>query len=82
VHSNRVVHGDIKGGNVLVADDGTARVCDFGVSVMLEEHSTSTQQSSIKGTCRWMAPELFDDDDARHTFQSDLWAFGCLILEV
>ncbi|KZV89786.1 kinase-like protein [Exidia glandulosa HHB12029] len=82
VHGRNIVHADIKGGNILVADDGTALVCDFGISVMLEEQSTSTQRTSMKGTCRWMAPELFSDDAARHTLLSDLWALGCLIIEV
>ncbi|KZV78773.1 kinase-like protein, partial [Exidia glandulosa HHB12029] len=73
-------HGDIKGGNVLVSDDGVARLCDFGLSRLLE-NSQSTRQTGAKGTLRWMAPELVLEDDARHTYSSDIWACGCLCIE-
>lgn len=99
VHNKHIVHADIKGvrlschglsvqtnisqGNVLVADDGVARLCDFGFSAILVEHSQYfTEQTSMKGTCRWMAPELFEDDDPKPTIASDIWACGCLFIEV
>ncbi|KZV81568.1 kinase-like protein, partial [Exidia glandulosa HHB12029] len=78
-----IVHGDLKGANILVADDGTARLCDFGFAKVLAEVSSSlTSQSTLKGTLRWMAPELIDEEDARHTVWSDIWAFGCVLYEV
>ncbi|KZV99929.1 WD40 repeat-like protein [Exidia glandulosa HHB12029] len=100
LHSKLIVHGDIKGGNVLVSDDGVARLSDFGLSAVLyRQHSAErldvqtegvkvslaaiiTQHSYIKGTCRWMAPELFVEDRPRQTVASDIWACGCLFIEV
>lgn len=68
---------------MLVSDEGVARICDFGFARMLAEHSTSySEHTSMKGTVRWMAPELLSEDDARHTTHSDVWAFGCLCIEV
>lgn len=50
---------------------------------MLAEHTAAmTSYTSMKGTCRWMARELLREDEARHTVHSDMWAFGCVIIEV
>ncbi|KZV88419.1 kinase-like protein [Exidia glandulosa HHB12029] len=78
-----IVHGDLKGANILVSDDGIACLCDFGFAKVLAEVSASlTSQSTLKGTLRWMAPELFAEEDARHTIWSDIWAFGCVLHEI
>ncbi|KZV86650.1 kinase-like protein, partial [Exidia glandulosa HHB12029] len=83
VHDHSVVHGDIKGGNVLISDGGAARLSDFGLSNLLVRYSQSfTQDSVVKGTSRWMAPELFIEEEPRLTYASDMWAFGCLLIEV
>lgn len=72
--------------NVLIDDRGAPRLSDFGLSVILAEHSQSfRQQSTTKtGTPRWMSPELFDDDQekSKRTCKSDMWAFACLVVEV
>ncbi|KZV93248.1 kinase-like protein [Exidia glandulosa HHB12029] len=83
LHGKKIVHGDIKGANVLISDEGNARLSDFGLSVLLAESSQSlTRTSNVHGTYRWMAPELVLEEGARHSYASDVWAFGCLIIEV
>ncbi|KZV95658.1 WD40 repeat-like protein [Exidia glandulosa HHB12029] len=83
LHRNEIVHRDIKGANVLVSNDGTARLSDFGFSVILADHSLSlTQSTTAHGTFRWMAPELHLDDDIHYSYASDIWAFGCLVIEI
>ncbi|KZV89845.1 kinase-like protein, partial [Exidia glandulosa HHB12029] len=78
-----IVHGDIKGANILVSDQGVARLSDFGFASVLAELSISmTTHTSVKGTLRWMAPELFTSENTSHTTQTDMWAFGCVMLEV
>ncbi|KZV84935.1 kinase-like protein, partial [Exidia glandulosa HHB12029] len=79
VHGIAVVHGDIKGANILVSDDGHACLSDFGVSAVLSEHPSHT--ASGTGTYRWMAPDLFGEHSVL-TRQTDIWAVGCVILEV
>ena len=70
--------------NVVIDECGEARLCDFGLSSMIAEQSAEliSVTSSVKGTCRFMAPELFASDDARPTTRSDIWAYGCVVLEV
>ncbi|EJD36726.1 kinase-like protein, partial [Auricularia subglabra TFB-10046 SS5] len=72
--------------NILISDDGMALLSDFGlaaVQVEVAEISFLTMSgSSAKGTCRWMSHELNLGDDAQLTKASDIWAFGCVLVEV
>lgn len=72
--------------NILISDSHEAQIADFGFSSIQtddEPVSILAHSSSVKGTWRWMAPELLaDDDDARHTKESDVWAYGCVLIEV
>ena len=56
IHSQKIVHCDIKGGNVLVANDGTPRICDFEMSKDLDAALSSTM---VGGTRGFMAPKSF-----------------------
>lgn len=85
-----IVHGDIKCTNVLISDQGEALLSDFGLCTSAEKtESTSATATSIHRmyTPRFAAPEvLFGPDcpSARHpgkTYESDVYAFGMLILE-
>ncbi|KAG8888446.1 hypothetical protein FRB98_007658 [Tulasnella sp. 332] len=54
-----VVHGDLKGGNVLVDSSGDASLCDFGLAKLLRDCPSSFTTSNIgMGTLRWCAPGL------------------------
>lgn len=80
-----IVHGDIKGGNILIDDDGQACVTDFGISTIAE--TTGLTSRTIAGTLRYMAPELIYDvpGHGRSRFvtrESDVWAFGMTMFEV
>ncbi|KAJ7585666.1 kinase-like domain-containing protein, partial [Mycena floridula] len=65
LHSQNIVHRDIKGKNALITDDGTAVVTDFGLSTILE-HTTGYTATSLAyaGAPRWFAPELFKNQAA------------------
>jgi serine/threonine protein kinase len=78
-HRLNIIHRDLKPANVLIADDGTPRLTDFGIAFMRgKERVTETQ--SIVGTLDYLSPEAFQasEVDAR----SDLWAFGVLLFEL
>ncbi|KDQ08507.1 hypothetical protein BOTBODRAFT_118625, partial [Botryobasidium botryosum FD-172 SS1] len=80
-----VAHGDIKAANVLVQDDGEACLGDFGLSRFIQRVSTGSTTTVFSGTPRWMAPELLfseNDDVAPVTKEGDVYALGCLALEL
>ncbi|KAG8951444.1 hypothetical protein FRC03_012542 [Tulasnella sp. 419] len=77
-----IVHGDLRGCNVMVDDDGSARISDFGLSRISQNcPSGYTTSSAIQGSTRWMAPELLNDG-RRPTEATDIYAFGLLVMEI
>ncbi|KAG8891423.1 hypothetical protein FRB99_003601, partial [Tulasnella sp. 403] len=66
--------------NVLVSANTSAMLCDFGLSKSAEG-MTATSNMNNGGTARYWSPELFQEGN-RPTLESDVWAWGCLLLEV
>ncbi|MEU8125244.1 serine/threonine-protein kinase [Spirillospora sp. NPDC049024] len=80
-HAIPVVHRDLKPDNVLVTDDGTVKVLDFGIAAILRRDITKiTVTGSPMGTSRYMSPEQVNA--AQVTPQSDLYALGCVLHEL
>ncbi|KAG8893610.1 hypothetical protein FRB99_001848, partial [Tulasnella sp. 403] len=77
-----ICHGDIKSLNILIHGSGHAMLCDFGLAKATDASAVSTKSSSMNdgGTIRYWSPELFEDD-SHPTLESDVWAWGCLLLE-
>ncbi|KAF8437922.1 kinase-like domain-containing protein [Boletus edulis BED1] len=75
-----VVHGDLKGVNVLVDDSGKACITDFGLSNICSSGTAGTNTSKISGTLRYLAPEALRGQPL--SFETDVYAFGMLIYEV
>lgn len=82
-----VLHGDLKGANVLVDKRGIAMLTDFGLSSIFEDIVGSAHLSGSEGcSVRWMAPELVcimgDYSGVHSTPASDVYSFGSTMLEV
>ncbi|KAF8964650.1 ras guanine nucleotide exchange factor domain-containing protein [Flammula alnicola] len=80
LHNRGIVHGDLRGANVLISQDGTARLSDFGLSKFLEDcRKGMTTSHSLNP--RWFAPELLQQTGPLST-HSDVWSFGMICLEI
>ncbi|KIO23072.1 hypothetical protein M407DRAFT_78537, partial [Tulasnella calospora MUT 4182] len=80
-----ICHGDLKPTNILINDSIHAVLCDFGLASFVQESGMSsglTTSQSIKGSIRYMSPELHLEEDVKHTLASDVWAWGCTVFEV
>ncbi|KAJ6514527.1 kinase-like domain-containing protein [Mycena vulgaris] len=85
LHGKHVVHGDLKGMNILVTPSRRACLADFGLSsiadAMTLRFTHSTSASARGGTARYQAPELISTDNPNH-FESDVYAFACVCYEI
>jgi len=85
--SPTVIHGDLKGANILVTPTGRACLADFGLSVVTDSQMLSSTTRAT-GTLRWLAPELMaagedgQDSHARNTTASDVFSFACVCYEI
>lgn len=67
--------------NVLVNDHRKAQLCDFGLATAVQEARTGvTTSHGFTGSIRWCSPEVMND--MKKTVESDMWSWGCLVLEV
>jgi serine/threonine-protein kinase len=77
-HKNRVVHRDIKPGNIMVNSEGVVKVVDFGIARLVDFSRTHTNM--MIGTPAYMAPELFRKKKADE--RTDIWAVGITFYEL
>lgn len=78
-HENNIIHRDIKPQNVLVKDDGTVKITDFGIALA---HDTVqlTQSDAVLGSAHYLAPETTRGEPA--TNQVDIYALGIVFYEL
>lgn len=74
-HARRVVHRDIKPGNMLLTADGVLKVADFGLARSLGDASDLTTPGTVVGTPQYLAPELCTGGEPGPA--TDLYALGC-----
>lgn len=71
---------------MLITDDGSAVLSDFGLSQVIEDlldrPAGYTPSNSGYAPLRWQAPELQDDESCQPMLETDVWSFGCTAYEV
>uniref|UniRef100_A0A674NEY8 Mitogen-activated protein kinase kinase kinase 3 n=1 Tax=Takifugu rubripes TaxID=31033 RepID=A0A674NEY8_TAKRU len=81
LHSNMIVHRDIKGANILRDSVGNVKLGDFGASKRLQTICMSgTGIRSVTGTPYWMSPEVISGEG--YGRKADVWSLGCTVVEM
>lgn len=78
-HSKSILHRNIKAENVLVNDEFTPKLSDFGLSITLDEIAKATK-TPVRGTPTHMAPEIWES--STYTAKSDVYAYGFTVYEI
>ncbi len=78
VHERGVVHRDVKPANILITEDGRAKLSDFGIARLVDV-SSMTATGTTLGTASYMAPEQLENHEVGSP--ADLWSLGIVLLE-
>jgi serine/threonine-protein kinase 24/25/MST4 len=77
IHNKNLIHRDIKGANILLSEDGRAKIADFGVGVHL---INGKNRNSKKGSPYWMSPQVALNNE--YDAKTDIWSFGITCIEM
>ncbi|KAM6939985.1 STE20-like serine/threonine-protein kinase [Xenentodon cancila] len=83
LHENKIIHRDLKAGNILLTLDGDVKLADFGVSA--RNTKTLQRRDSFIGTPYWMAPEVVmceTSKDRPYDYKADIWSLGVTLIEL
>ncbi|XP_064815178.1 serine/threonine-protein kinase PLK1-like isoform X1 [Oncorhynchus masou masou] len=75
LHNNRVIHRDLKLGNIFLSDDMDVKIGDFGLATKIE--FDGERKKTLCGTPNYIAPEVLCKKG--HSFEVDVWSLGCIL---
>ncbi|BFG34907.1 hypothetical protein CerSpe_211810 [Prunus speciosa] len=78
----RILHFDIKPHNVLLDQDFTPKVSDFGLAKFCAKDQSAISMTTARGTMGYIAPEIFSRNFGNVSYKSDVYSFGILLLEM
>ncbi|KAM4595170.1 STE20-like kinase b [Fundulus diaphanus] len=83
LHESKIIHRDLKAGNILLTLNGDVKLADFGVSA--KNTKTLQRRDSFIGTPYWMAPEVVmceTSKDRPYDYKADIWSLGVTLIEL
>ena len=80
IHSNSMLHRDLKTANILITSAGMAKIADFGFSKQFEDTVSSAVAKTVCGTPYYMAPEMWKN--SRYSSRAEVWSLGVILYEL
>lgn len=74
LHNNKIIHRDLKLGNIFINDDMKIKLGDFGLATRMDE---ADRKYTLCGTPNYLAPEILLKTG--HSYQVDVWSLGCIV---
>ncbi|KAI3384445.1 hypothetical protein SNEBB_001280 [Seison nebaliae] len=75
LHNERIIHRDLKLGNIFINDEMNLKIGDFGLATLMQ--SRSKKKKTLCGTPNYIAPEVLTKSG--HGFEADIWSLGCIM---
>ncbi|XP_018392373.1 PREDICTED: serine/threonine-protein kinase polo [Cyphomyrmex costatus] len=75
LHQHRIIHRDLKLGNLFLNDDLQVKIGDFGLATRLEHDGE--RKKTVCGTPNYIAPEVLTK--IGHSYEADIWSIGCIM---
>ena len=77
LHSHKIIHRDLKLGNLFLTDKMQLKIGDFGLATKLDYDGE--KKKTVCGTPNYIAPEVIDGSGGGHSYEVDIWAIGIII---